>query len=111
MRLTIVVLATPGPIFESPLNHKAVTDILWANSSPEDELIHISAAINPGRVEIGCFHQLPSTIDAVDATLRLLNRAGAASPQLRGWRMDRLLISDVPGAPGQELYPAESLAA
>lgn len=94
MDLAVIALAAPNTAPDSgsrpdTVTPQTLTDILWANTTPDDRVEHITvkSGLDPGAYTVAMF-LLPTPNDSTASgrvALRVCLRAVDASPALRRW--------------------------
>jgi hypothetical protein len=85
MRMTLAILDAPTPVPRTRVGPHVASDILWAAARPEDLIEHIYVRVVHRGLYLAFYHQARDHEIAARTVVCLCQRAGDASPLLRGW--------------------------
>jgi hypothetical protein len=90
MRMILAVLDAPAHVPPSQIEAQVAADVLWAATRPEDLIEHIYVRAVHHRLYLVFYHRAPEPDIAARTVVCLCQRAGRASPLLRGWAVHLL---------------------
>ncbi len=85
MLMTLAALDAPARGPRSRVEAQIAADILWAATRPEDLIEHIYVRAVRHGLYLVFYQRAPDPEIAARTVVRLCQRAGHASPLLRGW--------------------------
>jgi hypothetical protein len=85
MRMILAFLDAPTQVPRSRVEAQVAADILWAVTRPEDLIEHIYVRAVHHRLYLVFYHRAPDPETSARTVVCLCQRAGRASPLLRGW--------------------------
>jgi len=85
MLMILAALDAPAQALRPRVEAQIAADILWAATRPADLIEHIYVRVVQHGLYLVFYHRAPDPETAARTVVRLCQRAGHASPLLRGW--------------------------